>query len=122
VISTRDVVFNKETVFDGKKEDIMDNLMHSTLNEIAAWVRSAELPEPTHDQPETEAFFKDDTTQDTEPTQEHNSLGDHQGRKIGHTYPTPPVTPLPVALLAHLLAGVYKEDTKDSDASSKTVL
>ena len=73
VISTRDVVFDEETVFDGKKEDIMDNLMHSTLNEIAAWVRSAELPEPTHDQPETEAFFEDDTTQDTEPTQEHDS-------------------------------------------------
>jgi hypothetical protein len=121
VISTRDVVFDEETVFDGKKEDIMDNLMHSTLNEIAAWVRSAELPEPTHDQPETEAFFEDDTTQDTEPTQEHDSPGDHQGGKMGHTYPTPPVTPPPVALLAHLLAGVYKEDTEDSDASSKTV-
>ena len=56
-----------------RDEDLMDNLMHSTLNEIAAWVRSAELPEPTHDQPETEAFFEDDTTQDTEPTQEHDS-------------------------------------------------
>jgi hypothetical protein len=41
---------------------------------------------------------------------------------MGHTYPTPLVTPPPVALLAHLLVGVYKEDTKDSDASSKTVL
>jgi hypothetical protein len=35
VISTQDVVFNEETVFNGKKEDIIDNLMHSTLNEIA---------------------------------------------------------------------------------------
>jgi hypothetical protein len=106
VISTRDVVFDEETVFDGKKEDIMDNLMHSTLNEIAAWVRSAELPEPTHDQPETEAFFEDDTTQDTEPTQEHDSPGYHQGRKMGYTYPTPPVTPPPVALLAPVLYSI----------------
>ena len=121
VISTRDVVFDEDTIFNGKTEDIMDNLMHSTLNEIAAWVRSAELPEPTHDQPETETFFEDDTTQDTEPTQEHDSPGYRQGRKTGYTYPTPPATPPPVALLAHLLAGVYQEDIQDSNASSKTV-
>jgi hypothetical protein len=41
---------------------------------------------------------------------------------MGHTYPTLLVTLLLVALLAHLLAGVYKEDTKDLDALSKTVL
>jgi hypothetical protein len=34
VISTRDVVFNKDTVFNRKIEDIMNNLMHNTLEEI----------------------------------------------------------------------------------------
>jgi hypothetical protein len=43
VISTRDVVFNKELVFNGKTEDLMDNLMHNTLKEIALWVRTVEL-------------------------------------------------------------------------------
>jgi hypothetical protein len=31
VISTRDVVFDEELIFDGRIEDLMDNLMHSTL-------------------------------------------------------------------------------------------
>jgi hypothetical protein len=35
VISTRDVIFNKDKIFSSKTEDFMDNLMHSTLNEIA---------------------------------------------------------------------------------------
>jgi hypothetical protein len=34
VVSTQDVVFNEETVFNGKTEDLMDNLMHNTLEEI----------------------------------------------------------------------------------------
>jgi hypothetical protein len=40
VISTRDVIFNEQSIFSGNTEDLMDNLMHSTLEEIAAWVRS----------------------------------------------------------------------------------
>ena len=35
VISTRDVVFNEEAVFNSKTMDLMDNLMHNTLEEIA---------------------------------------------------------------------------------------
>jgi hypothetical protein len=53
VISTRDVIFNEDEIFSGKTEDFMDNLMHSTLNEIATWIRSVELPEPTHAELET---------------------------------------------------------------------
>jgi hypothetical protein len=34
VISTRNVVFDEDTVFDRKIEDIMNNLMHNTLEEI----------------------------------------------------------------------------------------
>ena len=48
VISIRDVVFDEETVFNGTQEEIMDNLMHSTLDEIATWIRTVELP-PTTD-------------------------------------------------------------------------
>ncbi|KAI1676101.1 polyprotein [Pyrenophora tritici-repentis] len=44
VISTRDVIFDENTIFDGKVEDLMDSLMHSTLLEIAAYVRTIELP------------------------------------------------------------------------------
>jgi hypothetical protein len=36
VITTRDVVFDEESIFTGDKKDIMDNLMHSTLEEIKA--------------------------------------------------------------------------------------
>jgi hypothetical protein len=35
VIGTRDVIFDENSIFDGKVEDLMDNLMHSTLEEIA---------------------------------------------------------------------------------------
>jgi hypothetical protein len=38
VISTRDVVFDEDSIFNGKTEVLMDNLMHSTLDEIAAWM------------------------------------------------------------------------------------
>jgi hypothetical protein len=44
VISTRDVVFDEDTVFDRKIKDIMNNLMHNTLEEIATWVKTVELP------------------------------------------------------------------------------
>lgn len=44
VISTRDVVFNEEVVFNGKTQDLMENLMHNTLGEIATWVKTVELP------------------------------------------------------------------------------
>jgi hypothetical protein len=44
VITTRDVVFNEELIFTGDEKDIMDNLMHSTLEEIKAWIRTVELP------------------------------------------------------------------------------
>jgi hypothetical protein len=36
VISTRDVVFDEELVFNGKTKDLIDNLMHNTLKEIAS--------------------------------------------------------------------------------------
>jgi hypothetical protein len=67
VVSTRDVVFDEETVFNGKTEDLMDNLMHNTLEEIATWVKTVELPGTQSQQLETETFYEDDTTQEDPP-------------------------------------------------------
>ncbi|KAF7567721.1 hypothetical protein PtrM4_143120 [Pyrenophora tritici-repentis] len=80
VISTRDVVFNEETIFNGKTEDLMDNLMHNTLEEIATWVRTVELPGTQSQQPETETFYEDDTTQEESPRTQKTRY--HQGRKF----------------------------------------
>lgn len=121
VISTRDVVFDEETIFSGKTEDLMDNLMHSTLNEIAAWTRSVELPETTYGEPEIQSFYEDETVQDFETTEENDQPGFSQGRKINYTYPSPPATPPPVALLAQLLSGVHQEEGQTTSGSSKTI-
>jgi hypothetical protein len=48
----------------------MDNLMHSTLKEIASWVKTVELPASQTDQLETETFYKDDTTEESQPPQQ----------------------------------------------------
>jgi hypothetical protein len=65
-ISTRDVIFDEDTVFNGKREDVKHNLMHSTLNEIAMWTRTIELPElpPSEGESETTRFYEDDTVQE----------------------------------------------------------
>jgi hypothetical protein len=127
VISTRDVVFDEQAVFDGKTEDLMDNLMHNTLEEIASHVRTMELPSPTTN-PEVESFFEDDTTEDSAIQQdEPDPPGYYQGRKIMGTYPTPPPTPPPAALLAGLIAGnqnwltPYGSPQMAPHGSSKTV-
>ena len=121
VISTRDVVFDEQAVFNGKTEDLMDNLMHNTLEEIATHVRTIELPNPTH-QPETESFYEDDVSVESSSSQDNaDPPGYYQGRKIKDSYPTPPSTPPPVALLARLLAGTNSSDPSISEASSKTV-
>ena len=36
-------MFNEEIVFNSKTKDLIDNLMHSTLEEIATLVRIVEL-------------------------------------------------------------------------------
>jgi hypothetical protein len=55
------VVFNEESIFNGRIKDLMDNLMHSTLQEIATHVRTIELPTPTQ-QPQTDSFYEDEAT------------------------------------------------------------
>ena len=109
-----------KTVFSGKSEDLMDNLMHSTLQEIATWVRSVELPSSLlHGEPETSSFHEDEAIQD-EPTEDEGVPGYCQGRKIDFTYPTPPSTPPPVALLAQLMTGKGEKDHHLSYGTSKT--
>jgi len=112
VISTRDVVFDEGTVFDGKEVDLMDNLMHSTLEEIKTWIKTIELPGTQSQQPETETFYEDDTTQEDTPRRQQPIY--HQGRKVIEAYPSPPPTPPPAALL------VQEELTEDGRAKPST--
>jgi len=117
VISTRDVIFDENTIFDGKTEDLMDNLMHSTLSEIATFVKTIELPPPNRG---TESFYEDDESVDNAlEEQDPDPPGYYMGRKIRDHYPTPPTTPPPAALLAQLMSG----DTNNMPEiqSSKTI-
>ncbi|KAI1508876.1 gag-pre-integrs multi-domain protein [Pyrenophora tritici-repentis] len=119
VMSTRDVVFDEQSIFDGKTEDLMDNLMHNTLEEIATHVRTIELPTPAQ-QPETESFYEDSPPEESlAQDSEGDQPGYYQGRKIRDSYPTPPATPPPAALLARLMAGASL-DEKDRQGTPKT--
>jgi hypothetical protein len=119
VISTRDVVFDEQTMFNGTTEDLRDNLMHNTLEEIATHVRTIELPTPSNN-PEIDSFFEDVPVEDqTNPQQDVDPKGYYQGRKVRDQYPTPPTTPPPAALLAGLMARGQMEETPHG--SSKTV-
>jgi hypothetical protein len=119
VISTRDVVFDEITIFDGKTEDLMDNLMHNTLEEIATWMRTIELPGTQSQQPETETFYEDDTTQEDTPRRQQPIY--HQGRKVMKAYPTPPPTPPPAAFLIQEELTEDGKPTPSAQATSKTV-
>jgi hypothetical protein len=121
VISTRDVVFDEDSVFSGKTEDLMDNLMHSRLNEIAAWMRAVELPEPTHEEPETATFYEDDIVHGSDTTQQDDQPGYYQGRKVDYAYPTPPTTPPPVVLLMQLSLGEHQGGSRAPTGSSRTI-
>jgi hypothetical protein len=102
-------VFNEHTVFNGKTEDLIDNLMHSTLEEIATLIRTIKLLSPAHE-PETESFYKDDTAEETAALDnKEDQLGYYQGRKIRDTYPTPPLTLPLAALLANLMTSSHEE-------------
>jgi hypothetical protein len=41
--------------------------MHSTLQKIVTWGEIVELPPSQLEQPETETFYEDDTTEDRDP-------------------------------------------------------
>jgi hypothetical protein len=57
-------VFDKHTVFNSKTKDLIDNLMHSTLEEIATLIRTIKLLTLAY-KLETESFYKDNTAEET---------------------------------------------------------
>ncbi|KAI2479938.1 hypothetical protein Ptr902_08119 [Pyrenophora tritici-repentis] len=96
----------------------MDSLMHSTFSEIAAYVRTIELPPPILDTG-TESFHEDDESINT-TEEEEDPPGYYNGRKIQDHYPTPPSTPPPAVLLAQFMSGNVRSTPEIQ--SSKTVL
>ncbi|KAK1907545.1 hypothetical protein P3342_005872 [Pyrenophora teres f. teres] len=108
VISTRDVAFDEYTIFDGSEKQIMDNLMHSTLEEIESWIRTVELPPSPQDQNcETNTFYEDETVSDSREALQDQPQYDEAGRKR-IPYPTPPSTP-PAAFIAQWMSSVGYE-------------
>ncbi|KAI2481541.1 hypothetical protein Ptr902_07336 [Pyrenophora tritici-repentis] len=95
--------------------------MHNTLEEIATHVRTIELPTLAQ-QLETESFYEDSPPEESlAQDSEGDQPGYYQGRKIRDSYPTPPATPPPAALLARLIAGASL-DKKDQQGTPKTAL
>jgi hypothetical protein len=94
----------------------MNNLMHNTLEEIATWVKTVELPGTQSQQPETETFYEDDTTQEDPPRKSQTRY--HQGRKVTESYLTPPPTPPPAAFLIY---GEASEADRSGQSTSMTV-
>jgi hypothetical protein len=119
VISTRDVVFDEESIFDGKTENLMDNLMHSTLEEIATWVKTVELPASQSDQPETETFYEDDTIEESGPSR--RSRRNYKGKGAQGAYPSPLETPPPVAFLVQTAQDDQHTRRANNHATSPTV-
>jgi hypothetical protein len=113
------VVFDEESIFDGKTENLMDNLMHSTLEEIATWVKTVELPAPQSDQPETETFYEDDTIEESGPSR--RSRRKYKGKGAQGAYPSPPETPPPVAFLVQTAQDDQYTRRANSHATSSTV-
>jgi hypothetical protein len=114
-------MFDEHTVFDSKTKDLIDNLMHSTLEEIVTLIRTIKLLTPAYE-PETKSFYEDDTAEETAALDnEEDQLGYYQGRKIRDTYPTPPLTPPPAALLANLMTSPHKE-LQSWQGTSTTIL
>ncbi|KAI1521536.1 polyprotein, partial [Pyrenophora tritici-repentis] len=99
-----DKYVDEEVVYSGEHKEVMDNLMHSTTEEIAAWIRTIELPPgPNPTREELGTFYEDETIA---RAPENGRLEyDEAGRKVV-PYPTPPHTPPPAALLAQMLTNV----------------
>jgi hypothetical protein len=94
----------------------------STLNEIAMWIQTIDMPElpPSKGESETNRFYEDDTVQEAS-AQEYHQLGYDQGRKTNYTYPTPLSTSPLVALLTQLLSEVQLRDSQTTTGLSQTI-
>ena len=57
-------MFNKYIVFNSKTKGLIDNLMHSTLEEIVTLIRTIKLLTLAYEL-ETKSFYKDNTAEET---------------------------------------------------------
>jgi hypothetical protein len=57
-------VFNKHKVFNSKTKNLIDNLMHSTLEEIITLIRTTKLLTLAY-KLETKCFYKDNIIEET---------------------------------------------------------
>lgn len=74
------MVFNENIIFNRKTKDLIDNLIHSTLLEIAAYIRTIKLL-PLASSTRTKSFLKDDESLSI-VREEEDPLGYYNGRKI----------------------------------------
>ncbi|KAK7188808.1 hypothetical protein PSPO01_04917 [Paraphaeosphaeria sporulosa] len=67
---------------------------------------------PSHLSPDqiTDSFYEDETITKTLEEDAEEVLGYRQGQKVSYDYPTPPITPPLVTLLAQSMAGDYKTE------------
>lgn len=132
VISTRDVIFDESTLWDGKADALDENLMHNTLQEIKTMASMMERPAPAP-QPENESFYEDETSWD-DTTSGESSNNNHSARENTNrqhspkhstnapSYPTPPTTPPPVALLTQLFNDNTLKDNATESISYERML
>ncbi|XP_044720032.1 integrase core domain-containing protein [Hirsutella rhossiliensis] len=109
VISTRDVIFDEQQIFDGTLESLAQNVKEADLEELALALTHISLPEDDEIAPKAapqaldEQIFEFDHDDDDEHTAEPEK--DPEGQESRYTearfelLPTPPSTP-PAALLA----------------------
>jgi hypothetical protein len=90
-------------------------------------VKKLQLPEPTHNPPETQNFYEDEPSTDTFDSRDQASGRDHEDSAMKHIenqalgYPTPPTTPPPAAMLTQLFSDLKLDPETSTQASSKTV-
>jgi GAG-pre-integrase domain len=134
VVSTRDVIFDEDSVFDGNLDHLRDDLLRVNLDElkdllnlvdeptIEAFPEENQLTGSTDDEPVLKGFdFIDNEPVNVETLEDATDSGGAELMEISQvqdtvkedfTYPTPPSTP-PAALLAASLCNLH-EPTDDS--------
>jgi hypothetical protein len=138
-ISTRDVIFDERTTYDGKKDDIEESLLHRTTTEIAKWAKSAAL-KPPRENPELQSFYEDEPLEDMFIDDSSSDTMNHSESKFKdagtnthptntstntstntNTYLTPPNTPSPPAALLTQLFNELRLEKSSSQPTAKTI-
>ena len=122
IISSRDVIFNEKEFFNGDTQTLKDDLLHTSIEELAELVERTALPEIQEDIPEV----MEDDTEFIIPTSLDMALGETQQEDYLEdisnlpTYPTPPPSS-PAALLAHSIRQAQDpEFTMDPEDQNQT--